>query len=99
MLFRFRHGLGDAVQFTCVLQHLQRYFPEWQVDVCSLRGKHSALAGQCRTSFHNQQPAPESGHHDAVFDVGWHEAEQAYAGVPSTKTARFLLGECPRTCE
>ena len=28
VLVKFSHGLGDAVQLTCVLQHLQKYRPE-----------------------------------------------------------------------
>lgn len=93
VLFRFRHGLGDAVQFTCVLQHLQRYFPGWTVDLFSLRGKHSAFTGLCRRSYHDQEPEPESGNYEVVFDVGWHEAQQVYPGVPSTKVSRFLHDE------
>ncbi|MCY2964133.1 MAG: FkbM family methyltransferase [Planctomycetota bacterium] len=93
MLFKFTHGLGDAVQFTCVLQHLRRYFPEWQVDVWSLQGKHSAFHGQCHRSLHDRQPEPDARQYHAALDVGWHEAEQGYAGVPSTKVSRFLMEE------
>lgn len=31
VLVKFSHGLGDAVQLTCVLQHLQEYRPDWTV--------------------------------------------------------------------
>ena len=93
VLFTFTHGLGDAIQFTCVLQHIQRYFPGWKVDVWSLQGKHSAFHGLCRNSLDDRCNEPDAKHYDAVHDVEWHEAEQPYAGVPSTKVSRFLREE------
>ena len=50
-LIKFRHGLGDAVQLTTVLQHLKHYHPDWDVDVAALIGKHSAFHGLCRKVF------------------------------------------------
>ena len=48
VLIDFRHGLGDAVQLTSVLQHLRQYHPDWCIDVAALGGKHSAYGGLCR---------------------------------------------------
>ena len=51
VLIDFRHGLGDAVQLTSVLQHLRHYHPNWSIDVAALGGKHSAYGGLCRRGW------------------------------------------------
>lgn len=93
VLFEFRHGLGDAVQFTAVLQQVRHFFPGWTIDVSSLRGKHSAFFGLCRNSFHDRDTRPAANSYQAVFNVEWHEGEQAHAGLPATKVSQFLLRE------
>src|SRR6516225_911916 len=71
VLIRFAHGLGDAVQFTAVLRHIQKHRPEWEVDVTSLRGKHSAFHGLCRRSYHDQEPERPPGPYGAHYDLGF----------------------------
>ncbi len=80
VLLRFRHGLGDAVQFTIVLKHLQKYRPDWQVDVTSLPGKHSAMVGLCRYSYSYDDPETRQNGfaYDQVFQIDWHEAAAAW---------------------
>lgn len=74
ILFKFRHGLGDAVQFTCILQHLQKYRPDQQIDVAALVGKHSAFHGLCNRSYIlDSEPVDES-QYDEVNDLGWWES-------------------------
>ncbi len=90
VLLRFRHGLGDAVQFTIVLKHLQKYRPHWQVDVTSLPGKHSAMAGLCRCSYNDKKARPDKSAYDQVYNIDWHEAATASRQVPSTKVTRCL---------
>lgn len=42
-LFRFKHGLGDAVQFSIVLKHLKHYHPDWEIAVECPKGLHSVF--------------------------------------------------------
>lgn len=93
----FGHGLGDAVQFTAVLQHLAKFRPGTVHDVFSLPGKHSAFTGLCRAS----RPIgdPDGGPYDQVVDHAWPECGVCYADSPSTKTAlclREVFGLTPR---
>jgi FkbM family methyltransferase len=89
VLIKFRHGLGDAVQLTTVLQHLRHAHPEWNVDVAALIGKHSAFHGLCRRVFVlDREPLPSC--HDRVLDLDWHECHSCFAHCPSTKAERCL---------
>ncbi len=102
VLFKFSHGLGDAVQFTIVLRHLLHYRPDWEVDVASLRGKHTVFAGLCRHSWSDADGWPPDTHYDAVHDVPWREADLQLPGVPGTKAAQYLhdlgLPPLPELC-
>ncbi|WP_339911608.1 FkbM family methyltransferase [Symmachiella dynata] len=93
VLLRFGHGLGDAIQFSIVLKHLRQYRPEWQIDVLALRGKHSAFNGLCHQVYHDQEPLSDDIAYDHFVDVQWHEQDQPYANVPSTKVTRCLIEE------
>jgi FkbM family methyltransferase len=85
ILIKFRHGLGDAVQLTSVLSHLKTKRPEWQVDVASLIGKHSAHRGLCNRVYRlGIDPIPEHGY-QRIFNLDWHECDQSFADSPSTK--------------
>lgn len=86
ILIKFMHGLGDAVQLTCVLQHL-KWVNGWDVDVQSLYGKHSALRGVCTHSYHEREPTPD---YEFVYDLAWWECDKIYEDSPSTKAARCL---------
>lgn len=90
VLLKFTHGLGDAVQLTIILRHLQRYRPEWTVYVQSLYGKHSAMHGLCARSFsEREQQIPEETY-DKIADIHWHECDRSFENVPSTKAARCI---------
>ena len=52
------YGLGDAVMFSVVLQHLRARRPHWQIDFCAERGKHSAGHGLCERAFAYEDPDP-----------------------------------------
>jgi hypothetical protein len=56
VLIHFTHGLGDAVQLTSVLQHLQKYRPDWELHLQALRGKESVDRGYCTRVWHDQVP-------------------------------------------
>jgi ADP-heptose:LPS heptosyltransferase/SAM-dependent methyltransferase len=91
VLIEFRHGLGDAVQFTSVLKHLKHLHPDWVIDVAALRGKHSAYHGLCRKVLVlNEDPVNKSAYQH-VYPLDWHECRTAHADSPSTKPARCLL--------
>ena len=93
VLINFRHGLGDAAQFTIVLRHLARHRPQWNVDVFSLQGKHTAFTGLANRCWHDRDRNPNRANYKQVFDIDWHEAERAYERTPSTKVTRCLVEE------
>jgi ADP-heptose:LPS heptosyltransferase/SAM-dependent methyltransferase len=90
VLIEFRHGLGDAVQLTIVLRHLALLRPDWDIEVASLVGKHSAYGGLCSRSLILQKDAVERAAFDNVFSLDWHECRTARPDCPSTKPARCL---------
>jgi hypothetical protein len=90
VLIRFMHGLGDAVQFTAVLQHIRQHRPDWEVDVYSLRGKHSAFHGLCRRSYHEQEGERPSRPYGARYDLGWFENYNGYTDRPNSKITNCL---------
>jgi FkbM family methyltransferase len=89
-LLHFTHGLGDAVQLTCVLQHLRKYRPDWELYLQALRGKHSAGHGWCRRVWHDQEPPPDRAFFDRVFRLEWYENYNAYTDCPNTKVTNCL---------
>lgn len=90
VLLEFRHGLGDAVQLTVVLQHLQHYHPEWAIDVASLAGKHSAFTGLCRRSLIVDREPIDRTAYDRSFILDWHECRTLSVSAPRTKPIRCL---------
>lgn len=90
VLIEFRHGLGDAVQLTVVLEHLRRHHPDWDVDVASLVGKHSAYSGLCRNAFAIDRDRFSKSGYRHVYTLDWHECRTPQPHVPSTKPARCL---------
>lgn len=93
VLLRFRHGLGDAVQLTSVLRHLQRRRPRWSIDVAALMGKHSAFHGLCRKVLILERDAVEPSTYERVYDLDWPECASCFADSPSTKADRCLREE------
>jgi FkbM family methyltransferase len=101
-LLKFRHGLGDAVQLTTVLQHLRHCRPDWTIDVAALIGKHSAFHGLCRQVYILDREQPK-GPYDRVMDLEWHECQSCFADSPSTKAERclretFRINPLPELC-
>jgi RHS repeat-associated protein len=90
ILVRFTHGLGDAVQLTVVLRHIQKYQPDWLVDVFSLRGKHSAFYELCRRSYHEQEVERADGPYATQYDLGWFENYNGYTDRPNSKVTNCL---------
>lgn len=91
LLLRFRHGLGDAAQFTAVLRHLERTRPDAMIDVESKTGTHTAFAGLCRESYDIARAPAGATNYGEVIDIQWSEHEgHAEREMPSTKTVRCL---------
>lgn len=94
VLTSFKHGLGDAVQFTIVLQHIKKYRPQWCVDVLSPYGKHSCFYGLCDRSLIMYQDNPNRSNYQQSITVRWSESwSRTSAGIPGTKPAIALAHE------
>lgn len=90
VLIDFTHGLGDAVQLTCILKHLVKYRPEWTVDVATEIGKHTAYTGQCRRSYVRDRDAIDRSAYSSVFELPWWECYSVYTDSPCTKVCNCL---------
>jgi len=90
VLIEFRHGLGDAIQFTIVLRHLRELRPDWEVDVATLIGKHSAFTGLCRRTVVLDRDSVDASQYHERFQLDWHEARDGSDQWPSTKATRCL---------
>lgn len=88
LLLRFPHGLGDCVQLTTVLLHLQRLVPDWSIDVASRAGTQGLYAGLCRAAYVLGQE-PKTGY-DLTRTLHWYEPHTCYADSPATKAERCL---------
>jgi FkbM family methyltransferase len=91
VLIKLRHGLGDAVQLTAVLDHLRHYHPDWDIDVAALIGKHSAYHGLCRKVYVLDREPVDLSRYAQVHDLDWPACPTCYAGWPSSKAERCLL--------
>lgn len=89
-LFKFPHGLGDCVQLTCVLKHLQLYRPNWLVDVVVGTGKHTLYSGLCNRAYADTEARPPDSDYQLVATLDWWENYNAYADLPSTKVTNCL---------
>ena len=88
-LLRFRHGLGDHVQFSVALQHLRELRPDLTLDVECGRLKARLLEGLCRRAFAGgAEPAAQR--YDNRHDIAWREPRQIFADSPSTKAEHYL---------
>jgi ADP-heptose:LPS heptosyltransferase len=90
ILIQFGHGLGDALQLTSVLKHLNHYHPDWTIDVASYVGKHSAFHGLCRRSIILDRDRFTRSSYDDFYDLEWGECSTGFAESPSTKAEECL---------
>lgn len=89
VLLEFDHGLGDCVQLTVVLQHLQKLRPDWAVDVAGRPDKLSCWQGLCRMVKPRSDDLDRRGYQE-VIRLDWHECRTADGAAPSTKPTRCL---------
>ena len=90
VLLKSSHGLGDIAQLTSVAQHLQEYRPDWEVDIATQNGKHTAFRGLCRHSLILGRDRIDESQYRHVFDLGWYECYSAYSDSPCTKVCNCL---------
>lgn len=95
ILFRFPHGFGDAVQFTVVLQHLNRLYPQHYFGVVTKPGCGSLFRGLAQGVV--EQPTAEdvwSFEPEDTFDhdvnIDWWEPDGCYVDSPATKAEKCL---------
>jgi ubiquinone/menaquinone biosynthesis C-methylase UbiE len=89
VLIKFRHGLGDSVQLTSVIQHLRHSCPDWAVDVVSPLGRHSCFFGLVSNSYILDVNRLKNVY-DVVYDLVWDESDVSYKDSPSTKAEKCL---------
>lgn len=87
---RYDYGLGDAVQFAIVLQHLAHYYPDWQVDVVATNAHWSLFRGLCAATWNSHDVQPDRGQYERFATVPMLEVEGCYHDAPSTKIVRNL---------
>ena len=51
VLLNFPHGLGDAVQGTILVKHLQHYYPNWKISIITKPGRESIFYGITENSW------------------------------------------------
>lgn len=88
VLIRFTHGLGDNVQLGCVLGHLRRHRPDWEVHLLTQPGKETLFRGRCASAVADEREL--AGGFDHTFDLGWYENYNAYPDCPNTKVTNCL---------
>jgi len=89
VLFQFKHGIGDATQFTAVLQHLQKHQPDWEMHLETTIGKHSVAQGYCKQVWTDKDKKPDPKTFDKVFKLDWREGT-VQPDCPSTKACKCL---------
>ena len=91
-LIRFRHGLGDAVQFTIVLKHIKHYHPNWIVDIESPVGHHACFYGLCNMSHRLGVDKLDVKRYWKVHNLIWDEPHNiSRHDVPATKVTKSLI--------
>lgn len=90
ILINFPHGLGDTVQLTIALRHLQRR--GMIVDVQISEGKGTLIQPYCRHVF-TAQEKPEAWRYEKAVSLNWYEPAHSYPDLPSTKPYYCLQSE------
>lgn len=93
VLFTFKHGLGDACQFTIVLKHLKFYHPELFIGVESRVGVHSIFEGLADESLIFRKPLLHRDNYPEPFNIEFKMPLCEYGDLPSTKTTECLIEE------
>lgn len=86
----FIHGLGDCVQYTIVLKHIEKYRPEWLVEAAACDGRSSCFRNICHKPIEMRTPRKR---YDKNIDVIWAEPNHftEFHNLPMTKVTRSLM--------
>lgn len=89
VLIHFGMGLGDCCQLSIVLQHLQKYHPDWQIDLATWPGREAIGYGYCQKvwKFHEHI---DFSRYNETLDLFWLPADQPYHDSPSTQAVACL---------
>lgn len=91
-----RRGLGDAVQFNIVLEHIKQNHPDWNLFVETTIGKdscHAHLVERCYLVEEDNTPSGWDHQIDFKFDDPSHETSNwaLQYNVPATKPTHTLV--------
>lgn len=97
------YGLGDAVQMSCVLQHLAKHRPHWIIDYRAEAGREKVGRGVVRGVLTYDDPLPAL-FYDAEAKIVLYDTWANWGDRPNTRVSsclheRFGLGwdpECGR---
>jgi SAM-dependent methyltransferase len=90
ILLEFRHGLGDLIQLSIVLQHLRAVNPNAAIDVVCADEKVLSHSGFERQRFGFHCPRYKQGGWDQVISLDFGDFGGDVAGFPNTKPLRAL---------
>ncbi len=86
------YGIGDAVQMSPVLQHVNKYRPNWIVDYQAEEGKHQVGRGIVANTFAYGSPYPTL-HYDAEVQICLYDTWANWHDRPNTRVSS-CLHEC-----
>jgi len=97
VLLRFNHGLGDHVQFRCVLSHLRYYYPDCEFSVMSSLGTGDLYADLVKEWFSSRKTDYsmrwiDNLKYDRCLYIQFGHPEYDWDGV-CTKVPQCLLAE------
>lgn len=87
------YGLGDAVQVSVVLQHLQRRHPSWIMDYQAEDGYHQVGCGIANHTFARGEPYPTP-HYDAEIQLLLYDKWWGFTDRPNTHISACLRDCC-----
>lgn len=90
ILLEFRHGLGDLVQLSIVLRHLNAVNPGAAIDVVCADDKVLSCSGFERQRFGFHNPRYHQGGWDQVYNLDFPDCMDDVHGFPMTKPYTML---------
>lgn len=94
-----RRGLGDAVQFTIILKHLKKEYPNWAIYTETTYGKESCFNGLVHHTYNVQKDPSDPKNFNKVINFFFPEPNtntsnlSAKFKVPATKTTDAIVND------